>query len=615
MFERKVELPGSERRVAPGARDVGDVDASKQITVSVYLRPNPAGNNLPAIEDLARLPPAQRHSPTEAEIADARWATEEDVATVCEFAKSASLAVVDRSRSKRRVQLKGTVAALSKAFDVKLRRFEHRSGAYRGRTGAVHIPTELVGIVRAVLGLDNRRIGRSYRRMASHTAFAARTGMRPFLPNELAKIYGFPPTTGAGQCIAVLAFNGQIGDTGSSVPGGYRGEGLTAYFSKVTRTTPPTIEDIVVHGPGNSPGDGADPNDSTGEILLDLEMVGAIAPHARIVVYFTEFTEQGWVDAIHEVIDDKTNKPSVLSISYGNAETSSDSANVDERGSLWTFGAITEANEAFHDAALKNITICVASGDDGSADGVSDGLAHTDFPASSPYVLACGGTRLLVSHAGTPSEQVWNDGRTGGSTGGGISDLFPLPSWQHGIGVPASANPGHRIGRGVPDVASVADPATGVLISGIDGTVDPSRPTGGTSAAAPLWAALLARLNQALGAPVGFFNPFLYAHCAHGILRDITRGDNGAYQAAVGWDACTGVGTPDGARLATALGASPAAVMQSGPAEHVANDGHMAEIERRLQSLEQALSSGLSPTRGSSEGRGNGPVRGSGSPA
>ncbi len=175
------------------------------------------------------------------------------------------------------------------------------------------------------------------------------------------------------------------------------------------------VRRVVVHGPGNVPGDETDPEDSTGEILLDLETVGSVAPGAKIVVYFTEFTEQRRVDALHAIVHDAVNKPSVISISYGNPETSSDAASADQRGSLWTFSAIEQASMAFQDAALKNITICVASGDGGSSDGVGDGLAHVDFPSSSPYVLGCGGTHLVVSRGVLKGESVWNNGRQGGA--------------------------------------------------------------------------------------------------------------------------------------------------------------------------------------------------------
>jgi kumamolisin len=287
--------------------------------------------------------------------------------------------------------------------------------------------------------------------------------------------------------------------------------------------------------------------------MLDIEVAGSVAPGASIAVYFSHFTERGWVDAVTTAVHDSQRKPSVLSISWGFAEGQD----------IWSAAAIQAVNEAFQAGAAMGVTICCAAGDDGSRDQVNDGGAHVDFPASSAYVLACGGTTLQSSGNSIASETVWNDGPDGGSTGGGISDVIALPAWQANANIPPSVNPGHRAGRGVPDVAGNADPETGyqVLADGQSGVV------GGTSAVAPLWAGLIARINQLLGTPVGFLNPLLYSQVSNAkAFHDITKGNNditgdiGGYPAGPGWDACTGLGSPDGLALATALaGAAVAA--------------------------------------------------------
>jgi kumamolisin len=178
-----------------------------------------------------------------------------------------------------------------------------------------------------------------------------------------------------------------------------------------------------------------------------------------------------------------------------------------------------------------------------------------DFPASSPFVLGVGGTKLVAAGGAPPAiaaETVWNElMQDEGAGGGGISAVFTKPAYQINSKIPPSANPPHRIGRGVPDVAAVADPETGVVVMRVDGRQ--LEPIGGTSASTPLWAALIARLNQGLGANCGFLNPLLYNKCATGVLRDITSGNNGTYSATPGWDACTGLGSPDGQRLLHAL--------------------------------------------------------------
>jgi kumamolisin len=252
-------------------------------------------------------------------------------------------------------------------------------------------------------------------------------------------------------------------------------------------------------------------------------------------------------------IHDDVNKPSSISISWGNPEKN------------WTRQAMHSMDQAFQTAAALGVTICCAAGDAGSGDEnpddlaqageKPDGLAHADFPASSPFALACGGTRLAATASAITSETVWDDDPLRSATGGGVSDVFAPPAYQANAGVPPSANPGKRKGRGLPDVAANADPQTGYRVR-VDGQ---EFVIGGTSAVAPLCAGLIARLNQALGHPVGFLNPLLYgAHGANKVCRDVTSGSNGAYHAKPGWDPCTGWGSPIGTKLAHALQASGA---------------------------------------------------------
>ena len=202
----------------------------------------------------------------------------------------------------------------------------------------------------------------------------------------------------------------------------------------------------------------------------------------------------------------------------------------------------------------------MATGDNGSGDGVGDGLAHADFPASSPGAIGCGGTTLRAAGGAITGETVWNDPGDG-ATGGGVSDLFPVPPFQQSIN-PVSANPGHRTGRGVPDVSGNADPNTGYQVV-VDGT---STVVGGTSAVAPLWAGLAALVQQALGHKVAPLQPQLYSH--PGAFRDIVTGNNGAYAARPGWDPCTGRGSPRGTRLVQVLGSAPPPVPQPQPQPH-----------------------------------------------
>jgi kumamolisin len=275
---------------------------------------------------------------------------------------------------------------------------------------------------------------------------------------------------------------------------------------------------------------------------LDIEVIGALAPAAKQKVYFAPNTDKGFLDAISQAVHDPN--VSIVSISWGSYEAA------------WTAQALSAYNAAFQDAAMLGKVVFAAAGDDGSSDGAPDGQAHVDFPASSPYVVGCGGTRLQASGGTIVSEVVWNELPNGGATGGGVSTQFALPAYQQNAGVPAGAN-GFR-GRGVPDVAADADPQTGYNVS-VDGQ---KAVIGGTSAVAPLYAALFALLNEKLAAAgkagAGFPLPKLYAAAGQG-FHDITSGNNGAFSAKAGWDACTGWGSPNGQALLTLLSAPPAA--------------------------------------------------------
>jgi kumamolisin len=274
--------------------------------------------------------------------------------------------------------------------------------------------------------------------------------------------------------------------------------------------------------------------------MLDIEVAGAIAPAAQIAVYFSPNTDQGFLDAVTTAIHDTTNKPSVISISWGGPESS------------WTQQSLTAFDQAFQAAAAMGITVCVAAGDNGSSDGATDGSDHVDFPASSPYVLACGGTSIQASGNSITAETVWNDGAQGGATGGGISTFFPRPPYQEGLSAALTAGGTKPLtNRGVPDTAGDADENTGYDVR-VDGS---NTVIGGTSAVAPLWAGLIARINGTNGHPVGYLNPMLYQN--QSAFNDITQGNNGDFAAASGWDACTGMGTPNGTKIASVRTATP----------------------------------------------------------
>jgi kumamolisin len=512
-----VPLNDSKRDPLPGAEDIGPADGSQTATVTVVLKPKEGS----APADVLSADVRSHQYLTRSELGAQRGADPAAVERVRQFAARNSLAAVEKPEQ-RLVDLTGTVEDLSRAFDVQLRTFRTPEVTYRGRVGVVRVPADIADDVVAVLGLDDRPQVRPDVRVASSAGeFAG------YPPAEIGKFYGFPATvTGAGQCIGIAEFGG-----------GFEQADLDAYFS--AQGLPAIqVEAVGVAGGSNQPGVDSK---ADGEVMLDIEVAHSLAPDAKIVVYFAPTRTNGFASAVKAAIHDSANNPSVLSISWGGPEDS------------WTPQMINTLESALADAAQVGLTVLASSGDDGSRNNVNDGHVHVNYPASSPQVLGCGGTRITVDNGAITDEVVWNDGVDGGSTGGGVSALFPVPSYQASANIPVNADTGQS-GRGVPDVSADASLASGYMIELNGGQV---RSIGGTSAATPLWAGLVALANQHVGKPVGFLNAALYQNSTH--FNDITSGDNNitgtlsGYQARTGWDACTGLGTPQGATLIGAL--------------------------------------------------------------
>ncbi|HTU40146.1 MAG TPA: S53 family peptidase [Candidatus Aquilonibacter sp.] len=517
-------LHGSERAPLAGAREIGPADPTEMVDVTIRLR-SKAGKKPIVDPEQYKKPLGERKVFSRKEFEQQHGADAQSMARVEAFAREHKLLVKEKSAARRTIVLAGSVAAMNEAFGVQLKMYEHAGGKYRGRTGPVHLPAELREDVEGVFGLDNRPQAKPhFRRRQGRGGVRAAAVSLSYTPVQVAEFYEYPAgLDGTGECIALIELGG-----------GYTPADLNTYWSQLKLAKRPAVSAVSVGGASNSPT--GDPDGPDGEVMLDIEVTGALAPGAKIVAYFAENTDAGFLNAITTAAHDSTNNPSIISISWGGAE------------STWTEQAMTSMDEAFQAAAAMGVTVTVAAGDDGSTDGVSDGLNHVDFPASSPNVLACGGTKLVASGFEITSEVVWNElANREGATGGGVSDVFPLPSWQNVAGVPPSANKGHKIGRGVPDVAGDADPTTG-YVTRVDGEPDV---IGGTSAVAPLWAGLVALINQSVGKPVGFINAMLYQQgTATGDFNDIISGNNGAYRAGPGWDACTGFGSPIGNKIA-----------------------------------------------------------------
>lgn len=509
----RVALPYQDRQLPTNARVVGPTPSTNPVRVSVIVK-----RRQPL--DVAGLRGRQL---TREEFLATYAANPAAFDQLRRFAAEHALSIDEAASSlaRRTLVLYGTAEQMQNAFQVELQEMEHNGQRYRVCRGGMTMPADCAALVDAVLGLDTRPQARSHLRRLKDLRPAA-VGAQSYLPRQVAQFYNFPLTlNGSGETIGIIELGG-----------GYTTSDIQQYFQN-QGIAPPNVVAVSVDGGTNAP---TNPNGADSEVMLDIEVAASIAPAAKIAVYFSPNTDQGFIDALTTAVHDTTNHPSVISISWGGPESS------------WTQQALTALDDACQSAAALGVTITVASGDNGSTDGVSDGANHVDFPASSPHVLACGGTAIATSGTALTNEVVWNDeAQGGGATGGGVSTVFALPTWQQNANVSAATNGGN--GRGVPDVAGDAAPESGYQIE-VDGQ---SEVVGGTSAVAPLWAGLIALLNQSLGKPVGFLNPQIYPLLGSAAFRDITQGNNGAYSAGPGWDACTGLGSPDGNSLLAAL--------------------------------------------------------------
>ncbi|MBI3445129.1 MAG: S53 family peptidase, partial [Magnetospirillum sp.] len=520
------EFTASSRVLPDGAKYIREADATEVIEISIYLKARPSTAASGTNNHTSKDPRAALHESRALQHAD-------DIKIVTDFAISHGLTVSSVEAGRRLIKVTGPLSKLLDAFKTKVAIYHDGKREYRGRNGALSLPEDLHGIIEGVLGLDNRDAANPHFTTIQQIDPAIVTGHRP---NQVGSIYAFPPSvTGIGQCIAIIELGG-----------GYLPADTQAAFTAMGLATPNVVA-VSVDGGKNKPGD---PN-ADGEVALDIQVAGGVAPGASLAVYFAPNSTQGFVDSITQAVHDIVNKPSIISISWGTAERN------------WTVQGCQLMNAALQDAANLGVSVFVASGDHLGTDNIADGRAHVDFPASSPWAIGCGGTLLDTNGDAVLSEVVWNEGANGWGTGGGISDLFDTPVFQLNANLPVSVNDG-RVRRGVPDVGGNGASASGYLTVLNGQTVR----IGGTSAVSPLWAGLTARLNQAAERNLGFYAPTLYNN--PGLLRVITRGNNKpvnsdlGYNAGPGWSACTGLGVPVGDALYNFFKAHYSPVYQQG---------------------------------------------------
>ena len=453
--------------------------------------------------------------------AERRRILQGSVEQVRRFAKRQHMTVKAVDFLARSVTLRAKAADAERAFSTRLLWIDDSGDRRYYPRREPRLPPALKRIAHAVLGLDTRKPRLS--RLHENTIADDGNGL---LPSEIARLYGLAAASrGAGQLVAIV-----------EPAGGYKPDDI-AKACAAMKIPVPQIVDIDVGNGRNSPG--INPK-ADAEVALDIQVVAGVAPEARIIIYFTELSEPGLVAGVSRAVH-CPQRPNIIIITWGEPEAS------------WPAESRLGLDPVLQDAVRLGITVLATAGDDLAWEHVSVGKVCVNYPASSPYVLGCGGTQISLNpdRSAIVDEVVWNERRLRG-TGGGISEQYVVPAFQTGMTLPGSLNDG-KPGRGVPDVAAAAASTNGyrIFVNGAELVAS------GTSAVAPLWGAFIALLNAERGEALGFVNDRFYQ--ASNLLRPIISGDNKdavsglGYSAAPGWNACTGLGSPNGAAIIAAL--------------------------------------------------------------
>jgi kumamolisin len=527
----------TDNAIPPKASRNGPLDPDRRINFTIVLA---AKTPLPPLHAKHSTHPARL---THAELRQTYGTVAGSVELVESFARKFKLEIIEMSPHRRNIRLRGRAEDVARAFKTKFDEFELDGHKFFAPVLPLNVPKEWDGAIEAVLGLHTSRQSWPRRRSTVH-------GMgTPVSLHDLARAYVYPPgLDGSGETIGLIEFGG-----------GFYPEDIEQFCARMG-VAAPRITVVEIAGGANQPAsrraiheflnvingkltlaantEQSDPFVAahyTAEVTMDIEILAALAPGAHIVVYFASADEQGLYHALNRAVHDEQHKPGILSMSWSVAEPT------------LLQSELQAIEGVLHEAAHLGITLCGSSGDDGALNGSADKKPSVNYPASSPYCLACGGTSGKVDAKGISEEVVWNATYLGsrGASGGGVSELFHLPAWQEGASVPVG--PKGNSGRGVPDVAGIADPRCGceMLMAG------QTFASSGTSAVAPMWAALIARFNQALGQRCGHLHPHIYrlGKERRDALRPVLKGNNGLYHAGEGWNACTGYGTPRGNEL------------------------------------------------------------------
>ncbi len=495
----RIPIPGTHRSAWPGTTPASEQLAPDTgILLTAWLRPRRGGElDVARAIRLGSTLPALRTYDPRASLKAQTNADPEDVDRLRRYCEGFGIEIVGTHW--RSVTMSGPIGTFVRAFGATAAIYEAPDKRrFRHRSHSLHAPRDVAEVLRGPFGI--------HQWPRSHAMGALHGQTVPPAPSAIAARYAFPDADGSGQTVGVLQLRGTFKP--DDFAAGLRDAGVTGRLPTVVRVDNAELGHEIV-------------TEKDVESAIDTQIVGTLAPGARIVVYAAPDDERGVLDAIRTALFDEERAPSVLSISFGFPEY------------LWTPVALTILDELFTVAALVGVSVFCASGDNG-AELDYDGTPHVLAPASSPFAHACGGTALQPDG----SEAAWE------KTGGGFSERFAAPLWQSAAARVAAATD-MKAGRGVPDVAAQVRPGYPVFFEGTKFAM------GGTSAVAPMWSALAARLNQRLGHPIGFFAPLLYGGDA--LLAGVTTGGNDRFQTSEGWNPCTGLGVPIGDAIERAL--------------------------------------------------------------
>ena len=585
---------GSPPRHPRRSKVVGGLATGTQLPVTVTLKPrDPAALAAYAAGVSTPGSPIYHHYLSVSAFRDRFGPTAQDIAAVQSSLAASGLRPGPVSANGLAIPVSATAGELGHAFSLSFQKVALATGRTAfANTQAPQFNASVAGNVQGVIGLDSLAVphpqgirtgvdrAKNPRALkpnvatggpqACSTAAGTASDQGVYTADQIASAYRFSSLyaggdEGAGQTIALFELEPNLHSD------------IAKYQSCYGTST--SISYVPVDGGATGPPAGQ------GEAALDIEDVIGLAPQVKLLVYQGPNTNPGAIDTYTKIVSQDAAK--VVSTSWGMCEAGQSST-------------ILAENTLFQEAATQGQSVFAASGDSGSEDcGGSDTSLAVDDPASQPYVTGVGGT-TMPTLGPPPKQTVWNDGS--GATGGGISTAWSMPSYQSGASsslhvitsrssrIPCGAATGSFC-REVPDVSADADPNTGYLIywQGVWGGI------GGTSAAAPLWAAFTALVNASSGCkrtPIGFANPVLYTAAGNAYstdFNDITSANNdltgtngGNFPAGKGYDMATGLGTPNGQTLPATLcndGVPPPGVTITSPGDQSMPIGASATVQ------------------------------------